>query len=277
MAKVDRLGWAAGFSFNGFGMPFGIRVNDASILDTLLSELPSYCVLNDEEIVRQLLSLRVGPASQVRGVQNYHLAYVGSTQVVRSLDIAEVRHKLWRNVEHICARASQDYVFVRAGVVSWQGKAIVIPGGCKSGKTTLVAELVKAGCDYFSDEYAVFDKAGRVHPFPRALSLREVDGTTQRVSVESIGGRQALEAMPVACVVSTSYDAQAAWGPQPISAGRIAVALTQNAVAVRHRSEDYLDSLVEAARNAIGWQGTRGESAPVSQALLQILERHSSN
>jgi hypothetical protein len=30
-----------------------------------------------------------------------------------------------------------------------------------------VAELVRAGATYYSDEFAVLDSRGRVHPFPR--------------------------------------------------------------------------------------------------------------
>ena len=66
------------------------------------------------------------------------------------------------------AAETRERVFVHAGVVGWKGHAIVIPGRSRSGKTTLVAELVKAGAEYYSDEFAVLDAEGRVHPFPEA-------------------------------------------------------------------------------------------------------------
>ena len=44
-------------------------------------------------------------------------------------------------------------------IVTWgRGRAIVIPGRTFSGKSTLVAELVRAGATYYSDEYAVEDE-----------------------------------------------------------------------------------------------------------------------
>ena len=43
-------------------------------------------------------------------------------------------------------------VFLHAGVVGWKGRAIVIPARSFSGKTALVAELVKKGALYYSDE-----------------------------------------------------------------------------------------------------------------------------
>jgi hypothetical protein len=65
------------------------------------------------------------------------------------------------------AENARRWIFVHAGVVAWRGQAIVIPGATQSGKTSLVAALVRAGAEYFSDEYAVFDARGRVHPLPR--------------------------------------------------------------------------------------------------------------
>ncbi|MEP7147984.1 MAG: hypothetical protein ABI857_03805, partial [Acidobacteriota bacterium] len=70
----------------------------------------------------------------------------------------------------VVAEHARDCVFIHAGVVGWKGKAIVIPANSFQGKTTLVAELVKNGAEYYSDEYAILDEKGLVHPFPRDLS-----------------------------------------------------------------------------------------------------------
>jgi hypothetical protein len=42
---------------------------------------------------------------------------------------------------------------------------MVLPGKSFAGKTTLVAALVRAGAEYWSDEYAVLDANGDVHPY----------------------------------------------------------------------------------------------------------------
>jgi len=68
-------------------------------------------------------------------------------------------------------------VFVHAGVVAWQGRAVLIPGRTLSGKSWLVRALVRAGAEYYSDEFAVLDARGRVHPYP--LPPREADGRPQ--------------------------------------------------------------------------------------------------
>ena len=73
-------------------------------------------------------------------------------------------------------RESPDFVAVHAGVVADGDRAIVMPGMSFSGKTTLVRALVEAGAVYYSDEYAMLDEAGRVHPYARQLSFRPPTG-----------------------------------------------------------------------------------------------------
>ena len=69
-------------------------------------------------------------------------------------------------------------VFVHAGAVAIGERAVIFPGRSFSGKTRLVAEFLQRGATYLSDEFAVIDTEGLVHPFPTRLSLRE--GEDQR-------------------------------------------------------------------------------------------------
>ena len=84
------------------------------------------------------------------------------------------------DMQRFVAEMAHRRVFVHAGVVGWQGKAIIIPGRTFTGKTTMVAELVRAGATYYSDEYAVFDLQGRVHPYARPLGMRETGQAGRR-------------------------------------------------------------------------------------------------
>ena len=60
---------------------------------------------------------------------------------------------------------------VHAGAVLWGERALLLPGVTHAGKSSLVAELLRRGATYFSDEYALIDSEGRVHPYPRPLLL----------------------------------------------------------------------------------------------------------
>src|SRR4051795_11448280 len=80
----------------------------------------------------------------------------------------EVFWWLRQDIDQAVARRSQR-LLGHAGVVGWRGVAIVIPGRRATGKSTLVAELVRRGAVYYSDAFAVLDEAGRVHPYRRTL------------------------------------------------------------------------------------------------------------
>ena len=71
-------------------------------------------------------------------------------------------------IMRIAERAAM-HTFVHTGVVSFCGHAIMLPGYSFAGKTTLVAEVVRAVALYYSDEYAVLDRDRFAHPYPRPL------------------------------------------------------------------------------------------------------------
>lgn len=75
-------------------------------------------------------------------------------------------------VEHYLVENSREFVVVHAGVVAIGESVVVLPGKSEAGKTTLTLELVRRGAEYYSDEFALMDPAGRVHPYPRAPSIR---------------------------------------------------------------------------------------------------------
>jgi hypothetical protein len=158
-------------------------------------------------------------------------------------------------------------------VVRWRGKAIVIPGRSFSGKTTLTAELVKAGATYYSDEYAVLDAEGRVHPYRRRLSVRE-NGHLEKpkkYAVESLGGRSGIKPLPVGLVIVSKYKPGAKWRPQQISAGEGALALMANTVSVRRQPETTLATLRKVVARAPVFKGTRGEARQVIDFIFEQL------
>ena len=71
------------------------------------------------------------------------------------------------------AEHAPEYVFLHAGVVAWEDRALLLPGQSHAGKSTLVAELVRAGATYYSDEFALLDSQGRVHRiYTRDIRMR---------------------------------------------------------------------------------------------------------
>src|SRR5207247_125098 len=76
-----------------------------------------------------------------------------------------------------------------AGAVAHRGRIALLPGQSFAGKTTLTAALVELGALYYSDEFAVLDADGLVHPYAKDLSIRD-HGRMQRsdTPVETLGG-----------------------------------------------------------------------------------------
>ena len=165
-------------------------------------------------------------------------------------------------------------LFVHAGVVGWQGQAIVIPGRSFSGKTTLTAALVQAGASYYSDEYIVFDPKGFVHSYPRPLSIRYQVGEQikkKNLPVEDLGGKVGKKALPVGLIVFTNYEIGARWDPQIISLGKVVLELLDNTIVARSRSKFALSILPRTVVGALMLKGKRGDALKVAATLLKTL------
>src|ERR1051326_6942658 len=163
MAKIDRLGWAAGISVVTYGRRIGIRVNHPDALEYVWPCLPPGWKASESPVVDRLYSLIVGGTDQRPDGRRYNRLYVGAARIARTMDLHELYQILESDLQLHVAEMARRCLFVHAGVVGWGGRALVIPGRSFSGKSTLVAALVRAGATYYSDEYAVFDAQGRVH------------------------------------------------------------------------------------------------------------------
>jgi len=171
-SNLDRLGWAAGFSFKLYGVRIGIRANGESCLNSALECLPPSWQIASSPVVDRVYSI-IGADNSKRFGRSFNLLYGDHLQLVRSRDQRVLFRTLETDLRLYIAESTKQRIFVHAGVVGWQDKAIVIPGRSFSGKSTLVAELVKVGASYYSDEYAVIDAHGYVHPFLKPLELRD--------------------------------------------------------------------------------------------------------
>jgi hypothetical protein len=159
---------------------------------------------------------------------------------------------------------------VHAGVVGWQGRAIVIPGRSYSGKTTLVREFLEHGATYYSDEFAVIDERGYVYPFAKPLAIREeVTQRQHKVTAEKLGGRTGVKPLPVGLLLFTHYRCSARWHPRAISPGEGVVRLLANSLAAREHPERALKFLEKAVQRAQILNGARGEARSLVRRILR--------
>lgn len=272
MAKIDRLGWAAGISIKSYGVSVGIRTNDASLLDGLIERLPPVWRPSPSMVVERLYSVFMGGPAARANVRRFNLLYGDLERLVRSVDAEQVYNALESDLQLYVAERALGRTFIHAGVVGWKGKAIVMPGQSFSGKSTLTRELMRAGARFYSDEYAVLDARGRVHPFHRPLQLREQGTTRQtRHTVESLGGERGTKPLPVGLVVMSEYRSGARWRPRRLSAGQGALAMMLHSVSARRQPDAVLETLRQVVIRAPVVKGTRGEAAEVVDSILKLL------
>jgi hypothetical protein len=172
----------------------------------------------------------------------------------------------------VVAEHAQGAVFIHAGVVGWRGKAIVIPGNSFEGKTTLVAELVKNGADYYSDEYAVLDEYGMCHAFPRDLSIRDSQFREEDVPVSAFGGRIGVDPIPVGAVLLTRFDVNAEWNPERLTVGQGIMEIIPHTIPRIFNTEFSLKVLNTAVSDAIILKSPRGEAREFAIKLLSFFD-----
>lgn len=266
--KPSTNGWAAHLYLKAYGVRIGIRCNKPSVLRTARSYLPIDWEVGALQKVDRIYSLSVSAPNE--GMDGHvHTLCADDAVLLRSAMLENVLHKLEGDVRLTVADRARHRVFVHAGVVGWKGKAIVIPGRSLSGKSSLVAELVRRGGSYYSDEYAVCDSRGRVHPFHKPLELRKDGERNQfKVDIEQLSGELGTKPLRVGLVLMTKFSNTATWKPRELPPGKGVLELLSQTVSARRNPEKAFASFEQLVRGATVLKGVRGEAAEMVDKLL---------
>ncbi len=273
MEKIDRLRWEGGIAVEAFGVKLGIRVTHPDALECLRAYLPPQWKLSPSLEVDHLCSMIWAGTPTRRGVRHYHILYSGPGRVSRTMQADGMLQELSSTLDFQVALRSPDWVFVHAGVVAWKDRAILIPGRTHSGKTTLVKALVEAGATYYSDEFAVLDGDGRVHPYPRPLNVRPTAGEKgMPLPSEAIGGQVGQAPLEVGWMVDTQYVAGRTWRPKRLPALNAFIRLWDNTVVAKLRPQQVMPVLRQVAQRCQAVHGRRDDAKDVVDWLLMRLE-----
>jgi hypothetical protein len=268
MADLGHNDGASEVAFEAFGVRLGIGATTPELLDRIRPFFPpGWTPIPSSEVESSfsLVADNDGTFSLQR--DSSPLGGVGMP-LDQALDVLDIQ------LRHHLGRTSPETIFIHAGAVAHAGKTIVIPAPSFRGKTTLVTALVRGGATYFSDEFAVIDRAGLIHPYPRRLSIRDGGVAQTEHPVESLGGAAADEPLPLGIIVVTTYRAGAEWKPKHLSGGAGALALLSNAVPAQERPKEVMEAVARAANKAAVVESDRGEADEVAPLLLGELERH---
>jgi hypothetical protein len=248
--------------FESFGAVGEVVCDDRLLFESLPGALPpGWRETGDEPVAR--FELTGDGRITLDGVEFFH------NEVGRS----EPLLRLGSVIRHHLALHAPAHAFIHAGVVGVGGLAIVAPGSSHSGKTTLVAELVRAGALYYSDEYAVVDSIGMIHPYAKPLSVRVKGKDHLGVPVAVPDTQTAAEPIRAGLIVVTNYEADTKWRPTTLTGGEGALALLAHTVAARPRPRQSLAAASQLSRDALVISGARGESDEIAQLLIDAVSQ----
>jgi hypothetical protein len=232
-------------------LPFGSRIERAHSPDAVFS-----------------LSLAAGVATD----DAPHRLYRDSALLQSSPDVEALQRRLESVLHFAVASHARASLFVHAGVVGWRNHTILLPGPSMIGKSSLVAALLRAGADYYSDEYAIIGAQGHVGPYPKPLLLRRSDDERTPPGPHAHRDRVGTLPLPASLIVSTRYSAGASFAPVTCSPSRGLMILVANTIVVRERPRFALDHLMPIARGATTLEGVRGDADEAAAWLLRFAE-----
>jgi hypothetical protein len=189
---------------------------------------------------------------------------------------------------HAVMLRNQHLLFVHAGVVANDGRAVVLPGLSRAGKSTLVLALLREGARLLSDELLAYDPAsGRLLPFPRAVKVRDEcagyfpehaphfvgEGEGRFLPLAALATDAVAGATRPGVVAAPRWDPHGDDDPRAITAGEGLLHLARSALnfgAQRERSVDHLAALAGgSACFTLSWRDPHA----AARALLRCLER----
>jgi hypothetical protein len=232
-------------------LPFGSRIESTPSADAVFS-----------------LSVAAGVATD----DAPNCLYEDSALLQSSPDLDVLLRRLESVLHFAVASHARASLFVHAGVVGWRDRAILLPGPSWSGKSSLVAALLRAGADYYSDEYAIIDAHGYVRPYAKPLILRTSTGGPTLDGPCAPDDRVGTRPVPASLIVSTSYAAGARFAPAVCSPSRGLRFLIANTIVVRERPRFALDHLMPVARAATTLEGVRGDADDAAAWLIRFAD-----
>jgi hypothetical protein len=272
---MDRIGQLHTTTISSYGVRCELASNDPTLLKDCVnvaesSLLGNLCIRNYSKVHHRIILERTSASY-------YHMTKDGER-----LASGRSRVKFLKFFDSIIrgtiAESAPKHIFVHAGAVAWKGMGILMPADSFQGKSSLVSELVKAGADYYSDDFAVLDDDGMLHPFARPISMRTRDGsfTTFEIPVEQIFGSKPLGPVPIRMILFTKYKRSAKFKPREMTPGEGVLELIKYTLTFRSGPERALQVLNRSTEEAVFRIGSRADASHFAKTLLELLEKDQS-
>lgn len=255
----------SGFALSSYGVRIAIETNEPRILQ----RLPEDLLPGAQKTNSRKADVRFFVSRNDKNTKGFTL-YEDCRPIARARSLQQLLVALEAAAQHAVARLCRKHVFIHAGVVLWGERAILLPGRSFSGKSTLVLALVRLGATYYSDEFAIVDTKGHIHPFSRHPHVRTASGQKLRRRLRAASGDAGSKLPAVAeCTVAVcKYKPRGRWKPRSMTKGETLLELMGNTVVARTRPEDSLKILAKLVRKSTAFKTVRGDIGESARALL---------
>lgn len=165
-ARLDALPWTRTTGpFRAIAHAFVVRTMDAALGRYLEAVLNPFADDGADALAYSVVD-------RGEATKNRYALYFGSERLALTPSGSFAVATLLWHVNRGAISSGDEFVLIHAGAVEWDGHAALFPAPMESGKTTLVAGMVRAGARYLSDEAAAIEPDTLlVHPFPKALTI----------------------------------------------------------------------------------------------------------
>ncbi len=196
---------------------------------------------------------------------------VDNVEAAPTFNSAELLLEVLKAIDETVINRLQGLKAVHAGAVVFRDRAILIPGTTHAGKSSMVAELLRRGAKLLSDEYALIDKDGMVHSYPRPLLLRDSHLQQSPVLPAELGSEFAREPVPAGWIMALEYGPESNWRVLEVSQSEALMILLRNTPHPMAQSPEMIDSFLRAVSSAKCFAGSRGDAVQGADQILQLI------
>jgi hypothetical protein len=180
-------------------------------------------------------------------VSLYRDSHAVLRRVPEDLAVAQLAWEVNRGV----VDEAGNRLLLHAAAAERDGRIVILAGPEGSGKSTLVAALVRSGLRYVTDEtVAVPVPAGTIVPYPKPIALHETEQCQRLVPAQAIRSDAVAKSGGTArlLLLLAGYEPGRAPVARSISRAEAAVALAEQAFNFRDLGPGRLDALAEVVR-----------------------------
>jgi Rps23 Pro-64 3,4-dihydroxylase Tpa1-like proline 4-hydroxylase len=231
-----------------------VRVIDRSplrLVDWLQGECPPEWRVSRSGADAIELSVR-GEASIDRRESLEYVIARGGEDVMRVSSPDALRHELLSSLAQTIAHRSRLFVFVRACVLLWRSRAVVIVGPRAGDRADLADALAAMGATTLSRRFCVIDDGGDVLPLEGTPASREP--------------------VPVALLVALDETRPAASGPEIVDGARLAALLVRHAIRLPGADLRVLRTVASVAREAVTLAAPPSDAQTTAAFLLDVID-----